>query len=102
MPEYLVTETSQIPPGEGRCFIVGSTEIAIFHTRTAGFYATQASCPHRAGPLADGLTDGASVVCPLHERSFSLTTGEGIGNDYAIATFPVRISETKIYVSLTD
>jgi nitrite reductase (NADH) small subunit len=102
MPEYLVTETSQIPPGEGRCFIIGGTEIAVFHTRTAGFHATQATCPHRAGPLADGLTDSATIVCPLHERSFSLSSGEGIGNEYAITVYKLRVSGTKIYVDLED
>jgi nitrite reductase (NADH) small subunit len=100
MAEYLVGTCAQIPPGEGRSFLVGRTELAVFHTRGGGVFATQALCPHRAGPLADGLTDGGTVVCPLHDRTFSLTTGEGLGNDDSIRTYPVRIDDDHIYVDL--
>jgi nitrite reductase (NADH) small subunit len=92
----------QIPPGEGRAFIVGSTEIAVFHTREGGVYATQARCPHRGGPLADGLTDGATVVCPLHDRIYSLRTGEGIGNECAVAVYAAHIKDSQIWVDIAD
>jgi nitrite reductase (NADH) small subunit len=100
MAEHMVGTSGQIPPGEGRSFIVGSTELAVFHTREGACFATQALCPHRAGPLADGLTDGGTVVCPLHDRMFSLTTGEGIGNDLSILTYPVRIDNERLYVDI--
>jgi nitrite reductase (NADH) small subunit len=97
---YKLGPIGQIPPGEGRTFIVGRTEIAVFHTREGGVFATQATCPHRGGPLADGLTDSGNVVCPLHDRIFSLTTGEGIGNDCAIAVYPVKTENGQIYVDV--
>jgi nitrite reductase (NADH) small subunit len=100
MAEHVLAKCTQIPPGEGRSFVVGSTELAVFHTRSGGFFATQAICPHRAGPLADGLTDGATVVCPLHDRIFALSTGEGIGNDFSIATYPVRVLGDQIHVDI--
>ena len=100
MAEHRVGKCASIPPGEGRNFIVGRTELAVFHTRAGGFFATQALCPHRAGPLADGLTDGVSVVCPLHDRAFSLATGEGIGNDLSVLTYPVRIDNDFLYVDI--
>jgi nitrite reductase (NADH) small subunit len=100
MAEHRVGTCAQIPPGEGRSFIVGRTELAVFHTREGGYFATQALCPHRAGPLADGLTDSGTVVCPLHDRVFSLSTGSGIGNDLSIQTYPVRIDNEHIYVDL--
>ncbi len=100
MAEHMVGTCAQIPPGEGRSFIVGSSELAVFHTREGGVFATQALCPHRAGPLADGLTDAGTVVCPLHDRVFSLKDGRGIGNDLSIVTYPVRIDNACIYVDL--
>ena len=100
MAEHRVGTCAQIPPGEGRSFIVGRTEFAVFHTREGGVFATQAMCPHRAGPLADGLTDAATVVCPLHDRVFSLETGAGLGHDFSITTYPARIDDGIIYVDL--
>jgi nitrite reductase (NADH) small subunit len=87
---------TQIPPGEGRSFLVGDIDVAVFRTREGKFYATQARCPHRGGPLADGLTDGATVVCPLHDRIFSLASGEGIGNECSITIYPVIVSNDLI------
>jgi nitrite reductase (NADH) small subunit len=91
MPEFALGPLSQIPPGEGRNFHVADRRIAIFHTRGGGVYATQAFCPHKHGPLADGLLDDATIICPLHDRMFSLATGTGIGNDYTIATYPIHL-----------
>jgi len=100
MAEHVLGPLSQIPPGEGRNFLVAGVEIAVFHSRDGRVYATQAQCPHRGGPLADGLTDGATVVCPLHDRIFSLASGEGIGNACAIAVYPSRISGASIHVDI--
>jgi nitrite reductase (NADH) small subunit len=82
-----------VPPGEGRTFLVrprsceaagvqpmGTLRVAVFRSRDGEVYATQASCPHRAGPLADGLMGGRSVVCPLNGFKFDLATGAAIGH----------------------
>jgi nitrite reductase (NADH) small subunit len=91
MADRAIGLISQIPKGEGRNFRVNGHCVAVFHTRANEVFATQAECPHLGGPLADGLTDGAAIVCPLHDRTFDLRTGQGIGTDCAIATFPVRL-----------
>jgi nitrite reductase (NADH) small subunit len=88
---HLLGPISQIPPGEGRNFIVAGSEIAVFHTRDGGVFAIGARCPHRGGPLADGLTDSETVMCPLHERIFSLRTGEGIGHACSVLAYGVRL-----------
>jgi nitrite reductase (NADH) small subunit len=90
--EYAIGQLSQIPLGEGRTFVVDGKRVAVFHTRGGEVLATQSDCPHRGGPLADGLTDEVSVVCPLHDRAYNLRTGAGIGNECNIAVYPVRIS----------
>lgn len=92
--EHAIGKLSQIPMGEGRNFALegpsGPMRIAVFHTREGQVFATQADCPHRGGPLADGLTDGKTVVCPLHDRIYDFHTGAGIGNECSIAVYPVR------------
>ncbi len=92
MSTYSIGPASQIPRGEGRNFLVGEQMVAVFRTRDGGIFATQAVCPHRGGPLADGLTDAATVICPLHDHVYALATGVGIGNACRIATFPTEVS----------
>ena len=84
-----------IPAGEGRVFRVGGRDVAVFRTRAGELYATQAACPHRGGPLADGIVGGSTVVCPLHAMKFDLASGAAVGHACgALATFPVEASET--------
>jgi len=89
--ELRIGHLSQIPAGEGRTFDLDGLRVAVFRTRAGRVFATQAACPHRAGPLADGLIDDSSVVCPLHDRIYDLRTGAGIGTDCSIMTYPVRV-----------
>ena len=91
-----VTATENIPPREGRPVAVGDREIAIFNLGDR-FLATDNRCPHKGGPLCDGIVTGASVVCPLHTWKISLETGAversgaGAGAGMSIATYPVRV-----------
>ena len=94
--EHAIGSIAQIPPGEGRNFDVGGLRVAVFHTRSGKVFATQADCPHRGGPLADGLTDEDSVVCPLHDRVYAFATGAGIGTECSIATYAVRVDQGTI------
>ncbi|WP_437996172.1 Rieske 2Fe-2S domain-containing protein [Sorangium sp. So ce185] len=83
----------QIPEGEGKAFHVGGYEVAVFRTRAGELFAVQARCPHREGPLADGLLGGNVVQCPLHGLAFDLSTGHPIGAECsALACFRVELS----------
>ena len=91
--EHPLGPLAQIPEGEGRMFECQGRLVAVFHLRGGGVRATQSWCPHRGGPLADGIVAGTTLVCPLHARRFDLDTGEGATADCAIATYPARIAE---------
>jgi nitrite reductase (NADH) small subunit len=82
---------SDVPQGEGRTFQIGSLRVAVFASREGRVFATQAECPHRKGPLADGLVGGTTLVCPLHEWSFDLTSGMALNGACGIQTYPVRV-----------
>lgn len=71
-----VGHVDEIPVGEGRAFAVHDTQVAVYRLRDGSLRALQAVCPHRGGPLADGLADGRVVVCPLHGYTYDLATGE--------------------------
>jgi len=80
---------SQIPLGEGRTFKVCGTGIAVFRTREGRVFATQAQCPHRNGPLSDGLVGETTLICPLHEWSFDLSTGMALTGSCGVRVYPV-------------
>jgi nitrite reductase (NADH) small subunit len=73
--QVVVGSIDEIPVGQGRTFAVDGEQIAVFRLRDGTLRALSAVCPHRGGPLADGLTDDDVVVCPLHGRSYDLRTG---------------------------
>lgn len=81
----------QIPVGEGREFTVGGRRIAVFRLRSGGVAATDAQCPHRGGPLADGMLGMDSVVCPLHGWRFTLPAGVAEVGDCDLVTHPARV-----------
>jgi len=92
-----------IPEGEGRAFQVGPTRVAIFRTRQGRVFAAQAECPHRRGPLADGLLGGSTVICPLHAMKFDLATGASALGDCTLKTYATRLSDTgNIVVEMGD
>jgi nitrite reductase (NADH) small subunit len=82
-----------IPPGEGRVFEVGARRVSVFRARDGELFATQADCPHRGGPLADGLLGDGRVVCPLHGLQFDLRTGEAVRHD-CLPLLTYSITET--------
>jgi nitrite reductase (NADH) small subunit len=97
-----VTPCSSIPVREGRCVEISSRQVAIFHT-SEGFLAVENRCPHRSGPLADGIVSGTAVVCPLHAWKFDLCSGASINHpesSAALITYPTRIEDGIICVEL--
>lgn len=70
-----VGHAADVPLLEGRSVRVGDARIAIFHLPN-GWAAIDHSCPHAGGPLADGIVADRCVICPLHNRRYSLVTGE--------------------------
>jgi nitrite reductase (NADH) small subunit len=95
---------AKIPSGEGRVFQVDGTPIAVFHTRDGHVFATEATCPHKGGPLADGLIGAQKVICPLHSFVFDVSTGQPIGNGCRpLKTYPVTVnSEGEVLIGIEE
>ena len=101
--EVTLGSIDAIPEGEGRTFSVGSRRIAVFRSREGGLFATQAECPHRGGPLADGLLGGSTLICPLHAWTFDLRTGQATTGECGLKTYRTRLSELRqIILDLPD
>ncbi|WP_172332796.1 nitrite reductase small subunit NirD [Mangrovicoccus sp. HB161399] len=71
--------------------------IAVFRTALDEVYALDDACPHRGGPLSEGIVHGDAVTCPLHSRVFAFSTGQAQGADTEVVrTYPVRIEDGRL------
>ena len=76
--------------------------IAVFRTAENEAFAIDDRCPHKGGPLSQGIVHGTSVTCPLHTWVISLVTGEAQGADQgAVKTFPLKIDNGRILLDST-
>lgn len=77
-------------------------EIAIALFRTQGeVFALRNRCPHRGGPLADGIVHDRHVSCPLHGLKLNLASGEAVAPDTGcVRTYPVRVEQGLVHLRL--
>jgi nitrite reductase (NADH) small subunit len=100
-----VTRCENVPLREGRAVTLGGREIAIFNLGDR-FVATDNQCPHKAGPLCDGIVAGDSVVCPLHAWKVRLDSGTverpaaPAANEACVTTYPTRVDEGIVWLAL--
>ena len=92
--------TTQIAPGNARTLPVrGGEEIAVFHTMRGEFFALVNACPHKQGPLSQGIVHGDVVTCPLHNWNISLRSGEALGDDKGcVPTIPMKVDAGRLYL----
>lgn len=76
-------------------------DIAVFRTADDRVFALRDRCPHRGGPLSQGLVHGGEVTCPLHDWKIHLDSGRAVAPDEGCAArFPVRVEGRAIWLSL--
>ena len=75
--------------------------VAVFRTQDDRAFALDDRCPHRGGPLSQGIVHGASVACPLHNWVINLTTGDAEGADRGhVRSWPLRVEGGRILIDL--
>ncbi len=95
-----VGSIESISHGQGRCFRINDDlEIAVFRQRDGRVFAVQNRCPHRGGPLAEGLVGAGKVICPLHAHRFDLETGKSSEPKECLRTFRVSVVDGQIYIA---
>lgn len=72
--------------------------VAVFRTDVQQVYAIADTCPHKGGPLSEGIVHGTAVTCPLHNWVFDLNTGQAVGEDASVETFPLRIDAGRVLI----
>ena len=83
--------------------VAGGEEIALFRTGDNRVFALVNSCPHKHGPLSQGIVHGHAVACPLHNWRISLATGEALGEDKGCTpTIPVKVDGGRVLLCRTS
>lgn len=88
----VVGPLDDIPRLGARRVVTDFVSIAIFRTADDRVFALEDRCPHKGGPLSQGIVHGDCVTCPLHNWVISLGSGDAAGADEGtVRTFPVRV-----------
>ncbi len=97
----MIGTLEDIPRRGARCVKIGDMTIALFRTADDRVFALEDKCPHRGGPLSEGIVHDGCVTCPLHNWIISLETGMAQGADEgATASFPVRLDGGRVLLGL--
>ncbi|MEG1833444.1 MAG: nitrite reductase small subunit NirD [Burkholderiaceae bacterium] len=98
MTEWIeVCAVDDIAPLSSRKLHVGELTIALIRADTDTIYAIEDRCPHKGGPLSEGIVSHDRVACPLHNQCVNLATGELIAPDQGrVRTFRVQLRDAKV------
>ena len=98
-----IGDISDIPLRGARCIKTPQGKIGVFRTADDQVFAIEDHCPHKGGPLSQGIVHGNAVTCPLHNWVISLETGKALGaDDGAVRTSPVRNDNGALYIALEE
>ncbi len=93
--------TDEIPIQGARVVATPAGDVAVFRTQDDTVFALRDRCPHKGGPLSQGIVHGRRVACPLHNWVVELGSGEAVAPDQGrAACFPVRVEGGRIWLCL--
>ena len=96
-----VVALEEIPMLGSRVVDAEDMQVAVFRTSGDMVFAIKNACPHKGGPLSEGIVHGTSVTCPLHNWKIDLASGEALGPDEGCSNvFPVKIENGQVFVDL--
>jgi len=101
MPDFIrVASTAELKPGAALAVDVKGKTIALFNV-AGKVFATDNTCLHQGGPLAEGTVDGEVVTCPWHQWEYNVRTGLNLDDEsLKLETYPVEIEGTDIKVAV--
>jgi len=102
MSEWIEVGTVEdIPRLGARVVKTAQGDIGVFRTADNEVFALRDHCPHKGGPLSQGIVHGKRVTCPLHNWNIELTNGEAVAPDEGCAaSYPVRLEGGRIFLSI--
>ncbi len=98
-----IVALEEIPQLGSRVIKTDTMNIALFRNASDEVFAMKDECPHKKGPLSQGIVHGTSVTCPLHNWKIDLASGEALGPDEGCTNvFPVKIEQGMVYMDFTS
>ncbi|HJO35922.1 MAG TPA: nitrite reductase small subunit NirD [Gammaproteobacteria bacterium] len=92
-----------IPQLGARVLRLPQGDVAIFRNRQNEVFALRDRCPHRGGPLSQGIVCGRTVACPLHGWVIGLNDGQAQGPDEGqVLGYPVEVRDGRVFLGLED
>jgi nitrite reductase (NADH) small subunit len=77
-------------------------QIAVFRTADDEVFALDNRCPHKGGPLSEGIVHDRHVTCPLHNWVIGLADGQAVGADEGcVRRYPVRLAAARVFLSVS-
>jgi len=100
MSDWLeITSLNDIPVLGSRVVETDTVNVAIFRGKDDTLYAIKDACPHKNGPLSQGIMHGDSVTCPLHNWKISLKSGEALGADEGCTNvYDTKVENGKVFL----
>lgn len=81
----------------------GLPDVAIFRSSEDKVFALLDRCPHRGGPLSQGIVSGERVTCPLHNWNIELGSGEAVAPDQGCAQrFSVKVEDGVVHLDAVE
>ena len=94
-----VCRLDDIVPLGARVLPVARGDIALFRCRDDSVFAVLNRCPHKQGPLSEGIVHGYQVTCPLHNWVIDLATGQAVAPDRgSTACFAVKVEDDLVWL----
>lgn len=94
-----VANVNDIKRGQGKTIAMNGVEIALFNV-DGNFYAIDNTCPHRGGPLGEGMLDDGIVTCPWHGWKFNVCTGKNVSMPVDVKRFEVKVEGEDVLVDV--
>ena len=91
----------EIPTLGSRVVKSADGDIAVFRTSSDEVFALRDKCPHKGGPLSQGLVHGTHVTCPLHGWKLCLDSGEAVAPDVGCARrYPIKVDGDAVFIEI--
>ncbi|WP_100400682.1 nitrite reductase small subunit NirD [Bacillus sp. FJAT-44742] len=94
-----VADVSEVVEGIGKEVVIEGHSIALFKLKSGKIKAIENSCPHKGGPLSQGIVSGDNVFCPLHDWKVCVNDGMVQGPDEGcVQTYKVDVDDDSVYL----
>ena len=96
-----IAALNDIPQLGARVIKTDTVQIAVFRTASDEVFALKDECPHRKGPLSQGIVHDTTVTCPLHNWKIDLASGKAKAPDEGCTrSYRVKVENGRVYLGL--